>query len=276
MRSNMNRMTLLFLPRMYYCLDMAVGVLLGSPCPNCRAPGKENRAIAHRFGGVIAIRRCNQCGVLYRPAGIVDRPLIGVYYSFLYSCAGVATSPSLSKDPEELERAILLEGKDRTGLVQAEAPGGPLSICVLGCSWGYELILLARAGHNVFGVEPGKVRREYGKRGLGLNIYESTEAAAADNRTADVLLSSHVLEHVPRIDRLMDSIARELNPKIQIHITPFVDDFGIQDGRQALVGREHPLGITRHFWDRTAERLGLRLAFKTDGDEAIAVLRRGN
>lgn len=258
----------LFPARVYYLCDTAIGAATGSACPNCGH--KRNPAIVRRHAQFIAVRKCLGCELLYRPVGFVRGILPDLYYSFLYTSAGLATTRGFASDPEELERRMCEEGKDRTALIQGLV-SPPAKLCVLGCSWGYEMLPLIRRGYTVFGVELSRTRRAFGRRRLGLQIYATLEDAAEDHPHTDVLLSSHVLEHVPRVTSLVETATRALHPNLQVHVTPNVEGFG--ERNSALIGREHPIGVTGAYWKRLATALHLAVEFRGAGDEATAVLR---
>jgi hypothetical protein len=269
--------------RLYYGLDVLTGGIGGNACPNCGASGagRSAKVRRHRF---IPVIDCAGCGLLYRPVGIGASGLLDFYYSRLYTNAGVATAPDLSTDPVELTRRLRAEGKDRAALVAPLlAPFGSASavnVCVLGCSWGYEMAPLAALGCNVVGIEISRPRREYGRRVLKLSIYGNEEEVAREVGPIDVVVSSHVLEHVPHVTGLLRRVAASLAPKVQLHITPCVESFGRDAAVSTVIGREHPIGVTHAFWRKYSTDHDLRVDLTIDGavegrscGETIAVLR---
>ncbi len=264
----MNRLALLP-SRVFYAADAAIGAATGSACPNCGR--KRNPPVARKNAGLIAVRRCAGCELLYRPVGFEGGFLLEAYYSFVYTRAGLATAPQLAKEPAELARRMAADGRDRSTLVESVVPS-PARICILGCSWGYEMLPLRQRGYDVFGIELSRTRRAFGREKLGLPIYPSVEHAAAEAGSVDVILSSHVLEHVPKVSQLVEAVTLALQPTSQIHVTPYVEEYGPRNS--SLIGREHPIGVTRAFWSRSSGALGLRLEFRHMGDEAVAILRR--
>jgi hypothetical protein len=260
--------------RLFYAADLAVGLLRGNPCPNCG--GRDRRLLGRRRG--VPFVECRGCRLYYRPTGF-DGALVGAYYDHLYANAGVATETTLSSD--QLARAMALEGKDRTALVAHLVPElpRPARICVFGCSWGYELLPFRARGDTVFGVEVGARRRAFGRASLGLPIHASVEELARAEGGVDLVLSSHVLEHIPRMTAALDRLRSALCPSWQVHVTPSVERFAGDAATRTNVGREHPIGVTAAFWQRFAGERGLRLAWESVGDapgqagEAIACLR---
>jgi SAM-dependent methyltransferase len=254
--------------RVYYIFDTALGIASGSCCPNCGRKG--NPAVARKHAGLIAVRRCLGCELLYRPVGFEGGALVEAYYSFVYTKAGIATATQLANSPEELARRMAADGRDRTALIERVA-SPPARVCILGCSWGYEMLPLRERGYDVFGIELSRTRRAFGRDKLGLPIYANVQDAA-EHAPVDVVLSSHVLEHVPRVTQLLETVVRALRPTSQIHVTPCVEGYGPQNTQ--LIGREHPIGLTQAYWARTAVALGVGLEFQKVDEEAVAVLVR--
>lgn len=262
--------------RIYYAADLLAGLLRGNPCPNCG--GRDGRLLGRRRG--VPFVECLGCRLYHRPTGF-DGALLGAYYDYLYANAGVATQIALHRDPQALAAAMAREGKDRTALVARLVPElpRPARVCVFGCSWGYELLPFRERGDRVVGVEPGALRRAFGRETLGLPLYASVAELAAAQGGVDLVLSSHVLEHIPRPTAALDELRARLRPPVQVHVTPSVERFADDAATRTNVGREHPIGLTAAFWRRFAGERGLQLAWESVGDapgragEAIACLR---
>ena len=269
----------LLLNRALYASDLAIGRLLGHPCPNCGTrPTRAPLVTRHR--GLSPVHACQGCGVYYRPVGFRGGRALTLYYSLIYNERGITTEMPAQVDRAAILAEVLGSEKDRSLDVRRLLGPGRASICVYGCSWGYEMLPLLELGHRVVGVEIGSVRRNFGREQLGLEILATPEEAALALGTADLLLSSHVLEHVPRIDPLLDHVEGVLAPRFQLHFTPCVEGVGSQPTHATVIGREHPLGVTRRFWERRARMRGLQLSFEIRGQtasecgEACAVLSR--
>ena len=267
----------LWLSRLFYAADGGVGLRRRAHCPSC---GSRDRAALRSPGGWWSLPfECRACGLYFRPTGLLGGAVAEFYYSHLYE-AGLATSAEASRDGALREELIASEGKDRNALV-AELFGAPPQgqIGVFGCSWGYEVLALRNAGYDAFGIELSDQRREWGTTRLGLPLYASVAAAAAAGRAPALVLSSHVLEHIPRLQQVLDDIHRTLRPRRYIHITPFVEDYRSNASRRPIIGREHPLGVTTRFWRGWAQRQGLHFRSEIGGrlpgtvdSELVAVL----
>ncbi|HEY8154712.1 MAG TPA: methyltransferase domain-containing protein [Myxococcota bacterium] len=270
----------LLLNRALYFADLGIGRMLGARCPNCsRRP--ERPPLLNRHHGLSPVYACEGCGLYYRPAAFRGGRVLELYYSLLYNERGITTEMPAEVDRSAILASVLGTEKDRAPEVRRLLGSQRANICVWGCSWGYELLPLVDLGHRVVGIEIGSTRRAFGRDRLGLEIVATAGEAAASLGSVDLLLSSHVLEHVPRLDHLLDQVDTVLAPRRQLHFTPSVEDVGRNPLSDSLIGREHPLGVTRRFWEGRARRSGLDLAFEVRGQsatscgEACAVLTRG-
>jgi len=270
----------LLLNRALYAADLAMGRILGDRCPNCsRRP--ECPPLLTRHHGFSPVYACEGCGVYYRPAAFRGGRVLKLYYSLFYNERGITTEMPAQADRSAILASVLGSEKDRSPDVRRLLGSQRASICVYGCSWGYELLPLVDLGHRVVGIEIGSTRRTFGRDRLGLEIVATAGEAVEILGSVDLLLSSHVLEHVPRLDHLLDQVDTILAPRRQIHFTPSVEDVGRNPLFDSIIGREHPLGVTRRFWERRARRSGLDLSFEVRGQsasscgEACAVLIRG-
>lgn len=209
--------------------------------------------------------RCERCGLFFRPTALLNGPVSEFYYSHLYD-AGLATNQLAAGSAELRESLMTDEGKNRNELVRALfGPPEAGEIGVFGCSWGYEVNALKQAGYAVFGMELSNERRSWGQSRLGLPIYESSAAAAADGRAPSLILSSHVLEHIPRLEPILDELQADLRPRRHVHITPYVEDFRTNGDRSPTIGREHPLGVTSEFWKRWCSKKGFTVRSEQGG-----------
>ncbi|RLA51979.1 MAG: hypothetical protein DRR42_08870 [Gammaproteobacteria bacterium] len=82
-------------------------------------------------------------------------------------------------------------------------------ILEFGCSWGYGSWQLARAGYSVDAIEISGPRGEYASTQLGVSVLKDLENS---EDSYDVFFSSHVLEHVPSLRKVIESAFKVLNP----------------------------------------------------------------
>ena len=243
--------------RLFHLADLAAGHARGNRCPNCGARGATR--VIPKHGGFASVYRCDGCGLLFRPTGLQTGRVARWYYSAVYGDDSQLTTATIDDRAVALSKARA-SGKDRGPLLApllAALPPDARSIGVFGASWGYELLTLAELGVPVWGIEPGDARRERGRRAFGLELHASVADARRAGRSGGVILSSHVLEHIPALTSALDALLHELRPAAQLHLTPRVDPLTPAVG--PIIGREHPLGVTADFWRRFASPRGLAL-----------------
>jgi hypothetical protein len=254
--------------RAWFVFDALFGILRGSRCPNCGWVGGTSTPVVGGALGLKAIRSCGGCGLLFRPMGITDERLLRGYYSYVYANADLATDMHAATDAPAVAERVRAEGKDRAALLARLAPGlAGGQIAVVGCSWGYEVISLRQAGFDAFGVEIGAPRREFGRKQLGIEIYPDVAAAGAARGGCDLVLSSHMIEHVARPSEYLDAMVRALRPKAMIHIAPHVESLVSDPTLRNIIGVEHPIGMTASFWTKYAGTRGFKATVCTEGYE---------
>ena len=125
-----------------------------------------------------------------------------------------------------------------------------------GCSWGYGLYQLNKAGYNALGFEISKPRLQYGIDNLNVIGYNNSTQIPND---LDVFFSSHVLEHVPDLKFVFELAFEKLkNGGIFIAITPngskefqkkAPNDF------HKLWGKVHPILLSKSFVEKNYKNL---------------------
>ncbi len=213
--------------------------------------------------GFANIMRCRNCKLLYRPTGFRSGLLTGMYYGLLYSDQGIATSPKRTSVENAVSESAAA-GKDRTEIVSKVLDAiypvdSGRTVAVIGASWGYEVLALTQRGIPSFGIELSDRMRQIGSKQYGLSMYSTPEDAAAVGRRAQLVFSSHALEHIPGLTRFLLSTQSCLSPTVHCHITPLVES---RNGiRTSSVGVHHPIGLTVEYWRRWGEqnRLSYRL-----------------
>lgn len=256
----------------FYVADMLAGHASGLKCPSCGSP--SHTVTIPKLGGLGSIYTCDACQVMFRPTALMMPAVASWYYGYVYGEQGIATTTAgETVEHEGLEQRIQQAGKDRSGLIREVTGDAQVDkVCVFGCSWGYEVKALRDAGFDAFGVELSEPRREFGRKHLGVDIYGSLDEALEARGPVDAILSSHVLEHIPTLGSVLDEMLK-LQPRFQIHITPNVEPDQPSSTIRTSIGREHPLGVSRAFWEHRCHKLGQQLDFRVLSDETAAVVR---
>lgn len=174
---------------------------LPDTCPLCAASHDMQSVVtAHVYGAVgrgHAFFQCEACDVRYQYPGLTPEEELYFYAAefegFMASRGGnkggwhKAEDHIVANEPTQLRRMRYLAPHlaGRTGLLE------------VGCSSGFMLFPLAKAGYDCVGIEPSGIFGEY-VRHRGLSVYESLDQLQQLVPAAqfDVILHFFVLEHI--------------------------------------------------------------------------------
>lgn len=177
-------------------------------CPFCQ--NSEFRRIDSKWG-VVELRECTQCALLYRaPSDSVRQS--EKFYEEEYE-SGETTKLPL---PEELERLRLGNFQDfgrsylrYMGVLAALGVKRDARILDFGASWGYGVFQFREAGFDAAGFEVSRRRGEFARRELGVEIMDTLDGVES---RFDVFFSSHVMEHLPDLRRVLATARRVTKP----------------------------------------------------------------
>lgn len=174
-------------------------------CPFCGS--HELDRIDSKFA-VVSLLKCSHCGLNHRHPKD-DQRRLEKFYQQEYSI----NNRMMTKLPSDKEIQTLKEQnfpalRDYDGYIRA-VTGKPAKVLDYGCSWGYNVFKLIRAGHDATGYELSRPRAEFGKAKLGVPIHSDTQGLPAGN---DIVFSSHVIEHLGDIRTFIDLSRKLLKP----------------------------------------------------------------
>lgn len=218
-------------------------------CPSCGGAPLSGR-LDRRFG-VLSLRRCSQCRLLYRTP--TDTPIQSTsFYQDNYVEETVTELPDLAQLAELKADSFSIKGdlSHYVSLMRRFHGEGSARLLDYGCSWGYNTWRFQQYGFTASGVEVSRPRCDYGKRELGVDSHYSADGLPSD---FDVFYSSHVFEHVPSPANSFAEARRLLSEKggLCIIITPNgCNAFRNQrpDRWHQLWGRKHPNFLDDEFW----------------------------
>jgi SAM-dependent methyltransferase len=246
-------------------------------CPFCQS---RNHSVVARKNGVLRIRRCHQCFLYFTDP--IYRSRIGNLYESLYRAEGSTTTLPDETTLDAL-RATNFSGSDKNCSPQLEALKRLTSrraLLEIGSSWGYFLHQADAAGFTTMGVEPGRTRREFGVRALGVNIVDSM-AAAADAQF-DIIYCAHTLEHIGKVGPFFSDCHRRLRDGGLLTIeVPHFDLATLGTGVLSIIGAVHPLGLSPSFFQYALPRTGFTVVGIYDDwtsvpSDRVASPRAGN
>jgi SAM-dependent methyltransferase len=188
------------------------------PCPACGIHGCRTLVVGIPLGrpeGVpgdqeIRVYTCDACGMGFSDDGVTQRALDEYYaemgkYGDLGMYAGGDDGGLGTEAPWELARARSL-----ADFIAANAPADS-RVMDLGCSTGTLLVLLRERGfNNVCGIEPLSSAVRIARESRGLDVSEGWITTLQGEGVYDVVVLSHVLEHVIGIHEALDLVHRAL------------------------------------------------------------------
>jgi len=178
---------------------------IDSPCLLCGGNDLEPVSDKDRYGLPMAVQVCRGCGLVQTTPRMDADAYAGFYddeYRPLYGGRDQATEGFWLHQVEHGQR--ILRWLDRHDL----RPPSHSRVVEVGCGAGGILQAFAEAGYEVAGVDLGSDLIAYGRdeRGLDLRVGTIDDVPGA----ADLLIYSHVFEHITDPLRELDAMARML------------------------------------------------------------------
>lgn len=158
-------------------------------CPSCGSSVSDliDRKFPFRFF------RCRSCDLLYRFPGDDESSLLK-FYQKEYHQDGLTTDlPSTDEIKRLLASKFKGTEKDMSSVISIiQTLGNGLKILDFGANWGYTVFQLRQSGFDADGYEISVPRAKFASH-LGIDLSSSLNFTP---ESFDVVLSSHVLEHV--------------------------------------------------------------------------------
>jgi 2-polyprenyl-3-methyl-5-hydroxy-6-metoxy-1,4-benzoquinol methylase len=270
---------------------------MAHPDGRCAYCLSENTALIGRKFGVVQIRRCAECGLMFRWPKDSEIFNFNFYQSRYFE-------PEATELPAEADVSALAARnfagtfQDRgkiLGMLEMVKPP-PATVLDYGCSWGYGLHQLSAMGYDSTGFEISKARAAFGRQTLKLNIIDSLdELDALPPARFDIIHSSHVLEHLPSLNGLFERFTRLLRHDGMLVLSaPNCGDGvgGLREGWKPIVGEKHAMALDTMFFRNVLPRYGYNVVALTspyksedlragasshadNGAELLVVARRG-
>ncbi|MCB9409865.1 class I SAM-dependent methyltransferase [Mycolicibacterium sp.] len=180
------------------------------PCL-CGAAGGLIVAELDRFGLPSPSVVCRACGVVRTSPRLSDDSLAAFYsneYQPLYTGCLEASGSYLQVQGNR--------GMDISHFVEGLIPAGS-RVVDFGCGAGWTLLPFHEAGHRVAGCDLGDTYLEAGRE-RGLDLRHGDHTTLADMAPFDLVILSHVFEHITDPKKLMEDIKPMLAPGALVYI----------------------------------------------------------
>lgn len=169
----------------------------------CRICNKPMRAWTGRWLG-FSWGRCRNCGSVQK---LIDESTFDSL-SPSYDPGFVSTDSTVRS---ELEASMDVEGKGRL-LKRLLDPNDSGSLLDIGCGMGGFLLAGKRLGYEVFGVEPSASHGKAAVEVFGLNVVKGYFNSRDFSNQFDVVILSHVIEHIYRPVEFFADVMRVVSP----------------------------------------------------------------
>jgi 2-polyprenyl-3-methyl-5-hydroxy-6-metoxy-1,4-benzoquinol methylase len=181
-----------------YLFRSAINIGQEKRCPFCKS--QDLVKIDSKYF-VTALLSCNNCKLSHRHPKDEEK-WMQKFYQKVYNVDNqlMTTLPSddeIVKLKEENFPAL----RSYATYIDALVKKDKVQIIDYGCSWGYNVYKLIHAGYKTFGYELSIPRAQFGAAKLDVPIFYDIAELPLDN---DVILSSHVIEHLGNISSFID------------------------------------------------------------------------
>lgn len=180
----------------------------GFSCPSCGHP--DSMRLSHKYV-VTTLRRCSQCDLLFR-APTTTSEENAAFYQDQYQEGFTTELPTPDELAQLKQHAFAGSPKDfsdRLRIVQALNMMSGGRVCDFGCSWGYGSWQFRHSGFRVQAFEVSSPRAEFARSQLDVEVVSHVNELTGP---FDLFFSSHVLEHVPCVQDVINLGLRLLRP----------------------------------------------------------------
>ena len=199
----------------------------------------------------IEVANCNKCNFLFVPEYIDNSELMDFYSKF---------SNYEYKDESEWPEKDRLKSERQFKYCSSKITENS-DILDFGCSLGYTLNLFKKTGHNCVGIEPSPTASRYAIENFKLDIItDFYEDNIPEIGRFDLIILSHVLEHIWRPEVLLKELKKTLKSKGKIFIEVPIVEFFSEERDPMPITVEHVNYFSINSLITLAESSGLKLS----------------
>lgn len=177
-------------------------------CAVCSSSRSEVLAEKDRYGLKCTTKICCDCGLVYTSPRMTQDSYAG-FYDSEYRRLYVGTEKpgdSFFADQRFRGERILKYLKANSVIDKNKT-----AVLEVGCGAGGILSVFKDNGFNVIGLDLGEEYLNFGKDNHGLNLIKGGLADLSPDYKADIIIYSHVFEHILNLDAEIELIKRHLN-----------------------------------------------------------------
>jgi len=184
-------------------------------CPICESDDKETVGEKDRYGLFMKTNLCVNCGLVYtspRMKQSAYNEFYNVEYRKLY--VGKETATSKFFDNQMIKGKLIYKYLEKYNLISNR----PLNVFEVGCGAGGILDVFREKGHDVKGIDLGREYLEYGREVHNLDLEVGMLSDYKFEKKCDVLIYSHVLEHILTVNEELEAIKNVVDENTLIYI----------------------------------------------------------
>ncbi len=193
--------------KLNYLIRSLINFNAAKVCPNCG--GKELRRIDRKYL-ITRLLKCEHCKLNFRFPTDSKAFLNDFYqseYQAIYSEETLSITDLPSNDVlQQLMKDNFPDKRNHSRFVYALLKKYSAQVLDYGCSWGYSVFHLKKAGYHAEGFEISRPRAEFGKK-IGVIIHYQQETVKDG---LDMIMSNHAIEHIPVISDFVKFAASRL------------------------------------------------------------------
>ena len=183
--------------KLKYLLRSAANFGQKKECPYCFNTSFQKSDVKYLFTSLL---KCDNCGLLHRhPKDKIEWS--EKFYQSEYAIdVHMMTNMPTDEEIQKLKDSCFPNLRDFYPYLQPLI-GDKAKVIDYGCSWGYNVFKLIQSGYNAEGYELSKPRAAFGKQKLEVKIHNDEKELSKE---VDLVLSSHVIEHLPDIQHFIN------------------------------------------------------------------------
>lgn len=182
-------------------------------CVVCKNKEKTTISKFDRYGLPYVSNLCQTCGLIYTSPRLNQESYIRFYDS---QYRKIYTSFSIKNPNEDFFKGQVNRGKEVFDFLVKNNPDKKVgSVLDVGCGMGGLLVPFKENNFSVYGVDYGSEYVEYGK---SKNLNLSVGGIKDVKEKFDVIIYSHVFEHILDLDSELSEIKKRLNEKGVLYI----------------------------------------------------------
>ena len=238
---------------------------MGNPCV-CGSTKPFKLTASDRYGLSVDTHLCFNCGVI-RTSPCLTEESLSRFYKTDY--LGIYETTDVSIDKRFAEQKVC--GEKRLDFMKDYLPATPIVFDV-GCHTGGVLMAFKNAGARCYGCDLTSSGFQPGQD-AGLTLIEGDESSLRQYGPADLIILSHVLEHLPHPRKTLASMYSLLKVSGLLYIElPGVFEFHLRDiGMMRFLQNAHLFHFTRGTLRNTLAGSGFAFV---KGDQCIHTLFR--